>query len=165
MNDLTSRLGFPLLAAGQSQKEVTHNEALLRADMLVQAVVEGLPQPQPPAARAPGQCWLVDAAAQGDWAGHDGQLTQWTEGGWRFFGAFEGMAVWCRTPAGMLHHIGGNWTRDIDAGALRIDGNRVVGARQPAIVSPVGGQIADAEARSAISQILVVLRAHGLIST
>ena len=165
MNDLTSRLGFPLLASGQSQKEVTHNEALLRADMLVQAVVEGLPQAAPPAAPAPGQCWLVDAQAQGGWAGHDLQIAQWTTGGWRFFAPFEGVSVWCLAPAGLLRHIGGNWTRDLDATGLRIDGNRVVSARQPAITAPFGGQIVDAEGRAVLSQILVALRAHGLIAT
>ncbi len=165
MNDLTSRLGFALLSAGQSQKEVTHNEALLRADMLVQAVVEGLPQAAPPAAPAPGQCWLVDAQAQGDWTGHDLHMAQWTTGGWRFFAPFEGVSVWCRTPAGLLRHIGGNWTRDLDATGLRIDGNRVVGTRQPAIQSPSGGQMMDLEARAVLSQILVALRAHGLIAT
>jgi hypothetical protein len=165
VNDVTLRLGLPLLAAGQSQKEVTHNEALMRADMLVQAVVEGPAQGQPPVAPAPGQCWLVAGMAQGDWAGHDGQLAQWTDSGWRFSEVFEGMALWCRAPAALLRHIGGSWTRDIDAGAVRIDGNKVVGARQPAIATPVGGPVADAEARTALSQILVVLRAHGLIST
>ena len=49
MSEATSRLNLPLMAAGQSQKEVTHNEALLRIDLLVQTTVMSGPQSTPPA--------------------------------------------------------------------------------------------------------------------
>ena len=36
MSDVTPHLGLPLLAAGQAQKHVTHNEALTLLDALAQ---------------------------------------------------------------------------------------------------------------------------------
>lgn len=41
--DQTARFALPMLVAGQSQKEWFHNEALLRADALLCATVEGPP--------------------------------------------------------------------------------------------------------------------------
>ena len=49
--------------------------------------------------------------------------------------------------------------------SLLIDGQQVVGARAPAISAPAGGSTVDAEARTAIGQILSALRTHGLIAT
>ena len=57
MSDVTDRLGLPLLAAGQSQKEVTHNAALTQLDMLMQSAVVAAFVTAPPAAPQPGQCW------------------------------------------------------------------------------------------------------------
>ena len=74
MTDVTPRLGFPLLASGQAQKEITHNEALTQADMLVQAVVQAVAPPAIPVAPQPGQCWIVGASPTGDWAGKAGQV-------------------------------------------------------------------------------------------
>ncbi|MFC5421815.1 DUF2793 domain-containing protein [Bosea eneae] len=49
----TPRLGLPLLAAGQAQKHVTHNDALMRLDALVHLVVSSRTQTVPPA--SPGE--------------------------------------------------------------------------------------------------------------
>lgn len=45
----------------------------------------------------------------------------------------------------------------------RVDGQRVVTNRQGAITDPTGGGTIDAQARTAVIQILGALRAHGLI--
>ena len=39
MSESTARLALPLIAPGQAQKEVSHNEALAALDLLVQAQV------------------------------------------------------------------------------------------------------------------------------
>lgn len=36
MSDATARFAFPLIAPGQAQKELFHNEALARVDALLQ---------------------------------------------------------------------------------------------------------------------------------
>ena len=48
MADGTDRLRLPLLTAGQAQKEVTHNEALLLLDLLVHASVQSAGLTSPP---------------------------------------------------------------------------------------------------------------------
>jgi hypothetical protein len=94
MSDVTERLGLPLLAAGQSQKEVTHNAALTQLDMLMQGAVVGAFVNAPPAAPQPGQCWIVGRGATGAWAGQDDALAQYSGSGWRFRAAFDGLSVW-----------------------------------------------------------------------
>lgn len=54
MAETTSRLELPLILPSQAQKHVTHNEALLRLDGLVQLVLEGLEATTPPAVALAG---------------------------------------------------------------------------------------------------------------
>lgn len=46
---------------------------------------------------------------------------------------------------------------------LVVDGDQVVGQRQPAVPDPMGGMVIDVECRGSVLQILAALRAHGLI--
>jgi len=165
MNEQTPRLGFPLLASGQAQKEVTHNEALVLADALVQPVVQAVAPAAIPSAPEPGQCWIVGASAGGAWAGHDHAIACWTEGGWRFVTSSDGMAVWSLADALPARREANGWTMgQLVASTLRIEGDQVVGARQPAIAAPTGGSVVDMEVRVAVGAILGMLRAHGLIA-
>lgn len=96
MIETSARLALPLMAAGQAQKEIVHNEALLLADLLVAPVAENLGLNAPPTSPAAGACWIIGTAPTGDWAGHAGALAGWTAGGWRFAAPFEGLHVWLR---------------------------------------------------------------------
>lgn len=87
----TPRLGLPLLAVAQAQKEATHNEALVVLDALVHAAVEAGPIAAPPLDPAEGQCWIVDPMPVGEWAGREGLIALWTAGGWRFLVPREGL--------------------------------------------------------------------------
>ena len=68
----TARFALPLLHAGQAQKELFHNEALVLADGLLQPCVEALGLDTPPPSPAPGQCWIVGDSPTGAWAGFGG---------------------------------------------------------------------------------------------
>ena len=165
MSEATAKLGLPMLAAGQAQKEGTHNEALALADLAIAAAVEGVGAEDPPANPAPGQAWILGANPRSAWAGRAFALAGWTDGGWRFVEAFEGLGAWVVPDALPVRFVGGTWT----AGELRgrrvlVDGVPVVGARRPAIPDPAGGGAVDAEARAALAQVLAALRAHGLIA-
>ncbi|HMO76775.1 MAG TPA: DUF2793 domain-containing protein [Sphingopyxis sp.] len=142
----TARLALPLLAVAQAQKEVTHNEALALLDALVQPVVEDGPQSDPPADPAPGQCWIVGAAATDGWAGAAaGTIALWTAGGWRFVAPGEGMRTLRLSDGSWLRFGGGAWT-------------------EPATVaSPAGGATVDSEARAAIDALILALSGHGLL--
>jgi hypothetical protein len=133
-------------------------------DVVVAASIEGLALATPPVSPAVGSCYLVGASPTGAWAGQANKLAAFTSGGWRFVAPFDGLAALVRSSGTTAVYRNGAW----DNGKLRgsevaIDGIKVVGAQQAAILAPAGGTTVDAQARSAIGSILVALRAHGLI--
>jgi len=161
----TARLAMPLLAPGQAGKELTHNEALTRLDMLVQPAVVAIGANNPPATPVSGQCWVVGAAPSGAWIGHAAELAGWTEGGWRFVVPGEGFDAWCISSAKPIAYRNGVWHEgDVFADRVMVGGQRVVGARAAAIAAPAGGTVVDEGARQAITAVLVALRQHGLIA-
>jgi Protein of unknown function (DUF2793) len=166
MSELTARLKLPLLATGQAQKEVTHNEALLLADMLVQPVVLAVAQNAVPASPSPGQCWIVGGSATGDWTGKANQIACWTAGGWRFAVPFDALVVWSLADAMHMQWNGSGWIAGAsNAKHYAIDGTAVIGAQKAAIAAPSGGVTVDYEARITLGAILNALRGHGLIAT
>jgi hypothetical protein len=164
MTDLpTARLALPLLAPGQAQKEMSHNEALARLDAAVQACVVAAGDDSPPVDPAAGQCWIVGETPDGAWAGHARALAAWTAAGWRFVAPFEGMRAWVGEAQGFALFSEDSWTVGAAHGRLIVDGVQVVGPQAEAIDDPAGGATVDGEARAAIAGILAALREHGLV--
>lgn len=160
----TARFALPLLYPGQSQKELFHNEALTLADALFQPCVEAAGGNSPPPEPVAGQCWIIGDTPTGAWAGEARALALWTPGGWRFVAPREGMAVWVADEALTARYVADAWqTGRLQGSRLDLDGEQVVGPREPGIDDPDGGATVDAEARIAITAILETLRAHGLI--
>lgn len=163
MSEASARFDLPFIMPGQAQKEVFHNEALARIDALMQAAVEGVAAGAPADAQ-PGHCWRVAADASGDWSGHAHEIAICTSGGWRFIAPRHGTTVWNRADSVFNQWDGAAWSDGtLQAAGVSVGGKRVVGARQPGILSPSGGTTIDAETRSAVTQIIVALRSHGLI--
>lgn len=159
----TPRLELPLLAAGQAQKEMFHNEALARIDLTLHGAVVAVGTETPPADPAPGRCWIVGPAPEGDWVGHGGAVAGWSEGGWRFVAPCEGMRLWLGETTGFALFTGGAWTTGIAHGRLHVEGLQIIGPRGAAIAEPSGGVVVDAEARATIVAVLTAMRAHGLV--
>lgn len=162
----TPRLALPFLSPGQAQKEFSHNEALQTLDFLVAGAVEEPPRSDPPSSPAVGACYIVGGSPTGAWAGQSKAVAGFSTGGWRFIAPLDGMSAYVKASGVWANYRSGAW----ELGTLRgssivVDGQQVVGARTSAITSPTGGTIVDNEARAAIDQILVVLRAHGLIES
>jgi hypothetical protein len=163
MSDATPRLDLPYIVPGQAQKELFHNEALLRLDSLVQAAVEDASSADPPDEPTEGQCWIVGEAATGAWTGKDHQLAASTGDGWRFAAPTVGSAVWDKAAEVERRWDGTAWSDGrITCSGVFVGGDKVVGARRAAIASPSGGTIIDAEARGAIEAIIATLMSHGL---
>jgi hypothetical protein len=163
--DTTPRLKLPMLAAGQAQKEITHNEALAILDLSVGTAVAGIGATVPPAAPGTGSAWIVGGAPTGAWAGQAGRVAGWTDGGWRFVVPHEGMAVWSLADRREARFVGGIWVLgEVRASRLLVDGVAVVGAQVPAIPTPSGGAAIDTVARAAIAAMLQAMRGHGLIA-
>lgn len=162
--DATPRWDLPLLHAGQAQKELFHNEALARIDMLLHGVAESADLTEPPVSPENGACWIVADGADSVWTGRDGAIACWTEGGWRFVMPRAGLAMGVADRGHAMIHDGAAWIDErLRADGMYVGGNRVVGARGAAIADPAGGSIIDEGSRDAIGAILAALRNHGLI--
>ncbi len=140
---LSPRLALPYLFAGQAQKEVTLNEVAARLDCLVHCAIEAV-QAAPPLAPAAGQTWLIAAGASGVWTGRADQLACWHDGSWLYAVPQQGMAVFDKL-LGCFRHFHGNWSAPT----------------VPAL--PAGGTVIDAQARTAITALVIALRAAGVI--
>lgn len=163
--DQTPRFALPHLYPGQTQKEWFHNEALQRIDVLLCPAVDGPAMTSPPASPAVGACFLIASGATGAWAGKDGSLAAYTDGGWRFVAPVEGAQVLDRSSGQSVIYREGSWeTGIVRAQEIRIDGLTILRDRQPAIADPAGGSIVDGPCRAAVAAMLTALRTHGLIA-
>lgn len=164
--DQTARFALPFLAPGQSQKELQVNEGLQRIDILLSMLVEGPAANDPPASPIAGQSYLIGDAPTGDWAGNAGAIAGYTDGGWRFVAPPDGAQATDRVTGETMVRRSGAWETGIfRVREIQVGGTRVVGQQQPPIMAPSGGSVADLEARAAISEIVVAMRAHGLIAS
>lgn len=150
MIETTARLALPLLAPGQAQKEVTHNEALTAIDALLQGIVEAVGVNAPPATPPLGASWIVGPAPTAAWAGRGGHVASWTAGGWRFQPPLEGMALAVRGSRFPARRTAAGWEQPSPA---------------TAVPNPTGGTTVDAEARGALTAVLDALRSNGLIAS
>lgn len=127
MSELSRRLNLPLLLPSQAQKHVTHNEALVKLDALVQLVLQDTGIDMPPALPGEGLIWGVGNAPSGDWANHPGELAQWIGGAWVFFTPAVGWRAW-HIAQGNLHVFDGtSWISA--AGSQNIPGLGINAAR------------------------------------
>jgi hypothetical protein len=144
---LTPRLSLPLLATGQAQKEITHNEALALIDALLCPVVEAVGLNAPVVAPQIGLAWIVGLQPIGEWTGHAQQLAVATAGGWRFADMPEGATLFVRAGGGLWRRVAGGW-------------------QAPEIMQPVtGGGTIDSECRASLSELISALAARGLVAT
>jgi hypothetical protein len=143
----TGRHRLPLLVVTQAQKELTHNEALIRIDALLHPSVEAeLSTPLEPNDSDIGKCWLVGGSATGIWSGRSGQLAVWIGGSWRFCQPTRGMRIKMASTG-----VERSW-------------NGIEWMMPPAIEDVTGGSIIDIETRAALNALLLYLRAAGIIT-
>lgn len=105
----TTRLKMPFIMAAQAQKHVTHNEALLAADAMVQLSVETRGLVKPPAVPDEGARYLVAASPGGAFLGQAGRIAAYDEGAWRFHAPREGWRCWVADEARLIVHSDGAW--------------------------------------------------------
>jgi hypothetical protein len=103
-------LALPYLEAAQSQKHITHNEALVRLDAIVMLVVLDRDLTVPPGSPADGARYLVAAGGSGAWAGHDGQIAAWQDGAWSFYAPQTGWLAWIADEGVFTVFDGSGWT-------------------------------------------------------
>ena len=72
--DDTPNLGLPNILAAQSQKHVTHNEAIRALDVVVQLAVLDRDLATPPVSPAEGDRYIVATSPTGNWDGEAGNV-------------------------------------------------------------------------------------------
>jgi hypothetical protein len=158
----TIRHSLPLLAAGQAQKEVTHNEALLAIDRQLQLSVVSRTRAQPPTVPVAGESFIVPQGASGAWSGHSSEIAFYDGYGWIFTSPALGCLAWIADTA-VFAVFDGSWLSDgWPVAGLRIAGRRVLGDVPVALSDPVGGTIVDIQARDSLRSIIAALRAQGI---
>ena len=111
----TTRLGLPLIEAGQAQKHVTHNEALRLLDGLVQAAVLQRTLAAPPGGAAEGDLHIVGPAPTGAWSGHADHLALRRDGSWTFLVPGVGWGVWVIAESRPVFWTGTVWRPMLEA--------------------------------------------------
>lgn len=120
------KLGIGLLDVGQSQKEVTVNEALLRMETLLAGV---LTQAQNTAPVSPnnGDAHIVGTAPTGAWAGKALNVAFYIAGsGWRFIAPVNGMATWLISNNTRLVFYSNAWSALNELPALTVGTNLLI---------------------------------------
>ena len=102
-------LNLPYLLAAQSQKHVTHNEALRLLDTFVQLTVASRVIATPPVTPAEGDRYIVPAGATGAWAGQATKITVYQDAVWMFFAPKEGWLTWIADENVALAYDGAAW--------------------------------------------------------
>ncbi|MGL4397076.1 MAG: DUF2793 domain-containing protein, partial [Hyphomicrobium sp.] len=105
----TPNLALPYILAAQSQKHVTHNEAIRRLDALVHLTVLDRNSAVPPASPANGARYIVDSSASGAWAGQAGKIAAFQDGAWMFYTPAEGWIAWVADENIAVVHDGAAW--------------------------------------------------------
>ena len=116
----TNRLGLPLLAPAQAQKHVTVNESLARLDALVHLSLASVGTTVPPGSPVEGEAHGVGSGATGAWAGQDGALAVYLNGGWAFLTPGTGWQGWSETGGTRVVFDGQDWIEG--AGAVSANG-------------------------------------------
>ena len=105
----TPNLRLPLLTAAPAQKHVTHNEALLALDALVQCAVLDRDLGAPPSTPAEGDRYIVASSPSGAWAGHPGEVAAFAAGAWSFHAPRPGFLAYVTDEAALLVFDGTAW--------------------------------------------------------
>lgn len=115
----TYQFALPLLQPAQAQKHVTVNEAVARLDAVAQLRVVSTVLAVPPASALDGEGYVVPLGATGAWAGHDGEVAVFANGGWVFLLPKAGWQGWDEASDGQIIYDGVAW---VAAGIIRTSG-------------------------------------------
>ncbi|MFM1816744.1 MAG: hypothetical protein RLZ98_3439 [Pseudomonadota bacterium] len=83
--DQSPNLKLPYITAAQSQKHVTHDEALRALDAIVQLAVADRDLAMPSESPSEGARYIVGDGASGAWAGWSGHVAVWQNGSWEAY--------------------------------------------------------------------------------
>lgn len=111
----SANLVLPYIAQSQTQKEVTHNDALNVLDALVQGSVISQGTNTPPGSPVDGDVYILGASPTGAWAGNANKLAFYYSG-WLFRTPEEGWTFWVRDIDQFYTYTGSAWASASAAG-------------------------------------------------
>jgi hypothetical protein len=114
--DQTSNLKLPYILAAQSQKHLTHNEALRMLDALVQLAVVDKDLSAPPGSSVEGDCYIVGASPTGAWAGQAKHVAAFQDAAWAFYVPSEGWLAWVADEDILYVFSGTSWIASAGGG-------------------------------------------------
>lgn len=106
MPDDTTILSLPLILPAQAQKHVTHNEALVKLDLMVQLAVINRTLTTAPALPVIGDRHIVATGATGAWVGQSGRIAMYTQAGWQFTQPLPGWQAYVMAESQMAFSTG-----------------------------------------------------------
>jgi hypothetical protein len=109
MPDDTTILSLPLILPAQAQKHVTHNEALVKLDLMVQLAVINRTLTTAPALPVIGDRHIVATGATGAWVGQSGRIAMYTQAGWQFTQPLPGWQAYVMAESQMAFFNGLGW--------------------------------------------------------
>lgn len=107
----STHLELPLLAAAQAQKHVTHNDALLRLDAIVQLGIKDRHLTSPPGSPSNGDRYIPASGATGAWEDWDLNIAWYVDGVWTKLVPRGGWIVYVEDEGLILIHDGSNWVK------------------------------------------------------
>ena len=116
--DFSAKLTLPYLLPNQADKHVTFNESLRRLDTIVQLSVVSAAVSVPPGGPVGGDRYLVPENAVDDWAGRDGQVASYQDGGWQYFEPQNGWTAWDEATARLVAYDGVEWVEAGGSGGV-----------------------------------------------
>lgn len=105
----TTNFSIPELAAAQSQKHVTVNEALRVVDTAMNLNVIRADFTAPPGSPSEGDKYIPFATASGAWTGKENQVAAYINATWVFFAPVEGWRAYNQTTNELLIFDGTSW--------------------------------------------------------
>lgn len=105
----SANLALPYLAASQAQKHVTVNEAFERLDAMTQLSLLSVSTNAPPSSPADGDVYGLPAGSVNEWAGEDGKLALFLNGGWAFVSPKTGWRAWVQDAGALAVFDGAKW--------------------------------------------------------
>lgn len=108
MSDRSTNLDMPFIMPSQAQKHVTHNEALLLLDAIVQlSIIEE--RDSPPPTPQPGARFVIATGATGEWSDHVARIATWQDGYWAYTRPKAGWRAWFETTGRLKVFDGSAW--------------------------------------------------------
>ncbi len=115
----SDNLKLPYIMPSQSQKHVTHNEAIRQLDALVHLSVVSQDLVQPPGTPATGERYIIAQGATGEWLEHDGKIASFSDGAWTILEPTKGWIAYVEDQHKVLVHREGSWQDFPSLGALQ----------------------------------------------